>query len=491
MRSAIAQQPAAPLRFPWWRYGIAALVVLAAYALHEYIPPDLHSGPIICLITATLAAFLIEYMRRQANKVQEAGLEAQAYARRLESEITRREQLESDLIQARQSAEQANAAKDRFLATLSHELRTPLMPVLGAVSLLQKRADIPNDVREALSMIRRNAQLEARLIDDLLDLNRIAGGKLELRAEETDPHSLLQEIIRMCREGAEGKRLSLSLQQDTQAARVWGDPARLSQVFWNLINNAIKFTTRDGSIVVRTSVESSESGALMVEVRDTGAGIAPEVLPLIFLPFEQGGRAVTRQFGGLGLGLAISKTLVEMHGGSIEAHSEGKGKGAAFKVHLPLMKVSSDGSPDAAPHRPEPRNVRSKTRSLRVLVVEDHADTAEMIKRMLEAKGHQVQTAGDVAAALDTAAREDFDVLISDLGLPDGSGSDLMRELRNRGCQLPGIALSGYGQEPDIRQSRDAGFTTHLVKPVDMDHLLAVVADVAGSRDLVVAPSGR
>ena len=254
-----------------------------------------------------------------------------------------------------------------------------------------------------------------------------------------------------------------------------GDPARLQQVFWNLVKNAIKFTPRGGRIGVRGR---QEQGQAVVEVIDSGRGIPPEMLPRIFNAFEQGGGDVTRQFGGLGLGLAICKTMVELHGGTIEAHSEGPGKGATFTVRLPVLSQTAQreiAATDTAPRRPGHER-------LNVLLVEDHGDTARILKRVLSAHGHHVQTAGDVASAIRTASEGAFDVVVSDLGLPDGSGLDVVRALHRSGRRIPAIAMSGYGQEDDIRRSRDAGFSEHLVKPIDIHHLEEAIARAVGDR---------
>jgi CheY-like chemotaxis protein len=219
---------------------------------------------------------------------------------------------------------------------------------------------------------------------------------------------------------------------------------------------------------------------VVVEVNDSGAGIPAEALPRIFDAFAQADRKITRQFGGLGLGLAISKSLVELHGGTIEAKSDGEGKGSTFSVRLPLVQPIEAAMPAASPRT---QSSRVRSRPLRILVVEDHGDAVEMIRLMLESEGHQVTTAGAVATALQATAGDGaFDLLISDLGLPDGSGLDLMRELRAEGRQMPGIALSGYGQESDIQQSRAAGFAAHLTKPIDVDRLIAVIARLAPAR---------
>lgn len=390
--------------------------------------------------------------------------------------------------------QQANAAKDQFLATLSHELRTPLTPVLAVVSALETDRRLPVEVRERLGSVRRNTELEARLIDDLLDLTRIERGKLDLHRESTDVLPLLAHAVEACltpETEAKGLRLVTELAADNH--RVWADGPRLSQVLWNLLKNAVKFTPAGGSIRVR-SWNEGEAGApersLVIEIVDTGMGIDAELLPRIFDAFEQGQRTITRRFGGLGLGLAISRAIVEQHGGLLQAASEGRGRGASFTLRLPV------GLPAAAPAVPAaaeagsaaaPDQRPAATRTVHVLLVEDHPDTAEALADLLRASGHRVTVAGSVGEALAmaeaaAAAGEpgSIDLVVSDLGLPDGSGCDLMRELAER-HGLRGIALSGYGMDDDVQQSLAAGFERHLTKPVDIRTLEGAIRASAGA----------
>jgi PAS domain S-box-containing protein len=374
--------------------------------------------------------------------------------------------------EARAEAEAANEAKDRFLATLSHELRTPLTPVLAVISTLDREGAVPPVLRRPLDVIRRNVELEARLIDDLLDLTRIVRGKLELHPEVTDALKVVEHTLEICceQETAAGR---LRVVRDTRAEdhRLWADPSRLTQVLWNLVSNAVKFTPAGGTVTVRTW---SEEGRLVLQVSDTGIGIDPEVLPHVFGAFEQGRSRSPRGLGGLGLGLAISKAIVEMHGGNLTAESEGVGHGATFTVALPASLPRAE--PAAAQLREEIQNPKSKVQNLQILLVEDHADTAEAMAELLSLIGHQVTMAGTVAEALAVAGRDRFDLVVSDLGLPDGSGLDVMRALAGGG--LPGIALSGYGMEEDVRQSLEAGFRKHLTKPVNLQRLEAAIRDV-------------
>jgi two-component system, chemotaxis family, CheB/CheR fusion protein len=401
----------------------------------------------------------------------------------LAEDVTERKRGEEELRQARDAAEAASRAKDQFLATLSHELRTPLTPVLALASALQEDEGLPDRARQALALIQRNVELEARLIDDLLDLTRISRGKLELRREVVDVRQLLAHAIEVCC-GVElasgGIRLGLDL--GAREHRVWADAPRLTQVLWNLLNNAVKFTPQAGEIgeigeILVRSWEEDDGGILAVEVADNGIGIDPELLPRIFNAFEQTDRQITRRFGGLGLGLSLSRAIIAMHGGTLTAASAGLDQGSAFTLRLPAGDV-----PASAPEPTLERPAEAKAAApLRLLLVEDHADTAEAMADLLRALGHEVTVAGSVGAALGAAEAQGgrFDLVVSDLGLPDGSGLDVMRELSGR-YGLKGIALSGYGMEEDVQRSREAGFSKHLTKPVDMQALKAAILAAAG-----------
>jgi PAS domain S-box-containing protein len=386
-----------------------------------------------------------------------------------------------DAHDARTEAEAASLAKDRFLAVLSHELRTPLTPVLVSVSAMLDDPDTPRALRGFLEMTRRSIEMEARLIDDLLDVTRISQGKLRLNRHVVDAHALARQALAICHDEIGGHRLRLAV--DLAAARhhVDADPARLQQIFWNLIKNAVKFTPQGGSLSVRSWNAHGDDGVdlLRVEVRDSGVGIAPDVLPKIFDAFEQGEASVTRQFGGLGLGLAVSRSLAEAHGGRLAAASDGRDRGAAFTLELatapaPAPAPESDGAPLPSPDAPAPG-------PLRILLAEDNEESLRVLARLLRRRGYDVTTADTVASALAEADRTPFDLLVSDIGLPDGSGLDLMRTLRARRA-VPGIALSGFGMEDDLRRSLDAGFAAHLTKPIDFATLETTIRQVAEQR---------
>src|SRR6266446_6724223 len=362
----------------------------------------------------------------------------------------------------------ANAAKDQFLALLSHELRSPLAPVIAMVGELEAEMPDSEPVREALEVVRRNVELEARLIDDLLDVTRISKGKLQLSFETICIHQILQRAYEICRKEIEAKNLDVEFQLRAVHTYVQGDPARLQQVFWNLIKNSVKFTPEKGRITVETLNPTADK--IEARVIDTGIGIEKEAIDKIFNAFEQGQADITRRFGGLGLGLAISKALIDAHGGKISVQSPGKDQGATFSVELNTVStpISHDGEGEDQPADREAEATVSKHR--RVLLVDDHYDTCIGMKRMLERHGYEITVAHSAEQAVEKVRIEDFDLLISDIGLPDRSGYELMREVRvNK--DLPGIALSGFGSEQDVKQAREAGFAEHLTKPINFERL--------------------
>jgi len=396
------------------------------------------------------------------------------------TDIAERHRIEDELKVAKEEAEAANRAKTQFLAVLSHELRTPLNPILLAASSMLDRPGDPEEIRPTLEMIRQNVNLQARLIDDLLDVMRIVQGKMPLHWEVADCHRCIDQAVKICQSEVSGHDLRLTVEAVARHHHVNADSARLQQVFWNLIKNAVKFTPEGGTITVRTRDEADPGGAegrIVVEVSDTGIGIEPDILPTIWDPFQQGETTITRKFGGLGLGLAICKGVVEAHGGLLEAESPGKGRGTTFRVvlkALPEQAVVGDGEPaggvlEVAPSRPSP---------LRVLVVEDEPATLRLMARLLRGLGHAVTTAGTIALAYEAFEAGEFDLIVSDIGLPDGTGLELMRRAVALRGRTPSIALTGYGMEDDIVRSREAGFTTHMTKPIDFTKLEAMIRQV-------------
>lgn len=381
---------------------------------------------------------------------------------------------QEELRRAKEAAEEAGRAKDRFLATLSHELRTPLTPVLAYSSILERDPSLDREARRRLEVIRRNAELETRLIDDLLDLTRVASGKLEIHTETVGIFEALDHAMEICREDAEEGGVSLGRVASQEEVFVRGDPARLRQIFWNVLKNAIKFTPRGGRVVLRT--DAARKGRVTVEISDTGSGIDPSQMARIFQPFEQDPHGK----GGLGLGLSISRALVEAHGGTLTAESAGPGEGSTFRIDLPSVArgrqaASRASRPDLPAGGAAPR---------RVLLVEDHADSAAALKELLGVLFCEVVTAGSVGEAIAAAEQRPFDLVLSDLGLPDGDGHDLMRNLKAK-HGLAGIAITGYGMEDDVRRGREAGFVGHLVKPVTFQRLADAVNEFFRERDTI------
>jgi len=324
-------------------------------------------------------------------------------------------------------------------------------------------------------VLQRNVELEALLIDDLLDLTRIAHGKLELHSDAVDVHATIEHALSISAGDLIGKKIQVIRHFDAREHHCWADHARLQQVFWNLVKNAAKFTPEGGRVEIST--RNTPTHELIIEISDTGIGIEPDLLPRIFDAFEQGGGTVTSKYGGLGLGLAICKRVVDLHRGTIHAHSDGRGRGAKFTVTLNAMETSMLEGPVLFLESEPPR-----MKHIQVLLVEDHEDTARVLGRILRNAGFDVSHAGTMAEARTLAASRRFDLLISDLGLPDGSGLDLMKALRDT-HGLKGIALSGFGTDEDVAASEAAGFSAHLTKPVDWDRLRAEIERLAVAKD--------
>jgi signal transduction histidine kinase/ActR/RegA family two-component response regulator len=373
--------------------------------------------------------------------------------------------------QARDAAERASRAKDDFLAALSHELRTPLNPVLLLASEAAFDPKMPAAIRSDFEMIARNVELEAHLIDDLLDLTRITRGKLVLDLHRLDVHAVLQDALSAMQMELQDRILHLRLDLEASRFSVMADPVRLRQVIWNILKNAVKFTPDHGSIAI-TSRNPSDADRLIIEITDTGIGMTSSEIAVAFDAFAQGehaDRESRQRFGGLGLGLAISRMLLDLHAGGIRAESAGRGHGSTFVIDLPLaapperdvaragLNVAHAG-PDTA------RTPATPPRPKSVLLVEDHEPTRSSLTRLLHRRGYDVTAASSLAEAKAAARARPFDVLISDLGLPDGNGCELLTTLPRHFVRS--IALSGYGMESDIARSKHAGFSAHLVKPL-------------------------
>jgi PAS domain S-box-containing protein len=391
------------------------------------------------------------------------------------TDITQRKSAELELERARDEALAASRAKDDFLAALSHELRTPLNPVLLLASDAAENPALPAEIRESFETIRRQVNLEARLIDDLLDLTRITRGKLSLERRALDVHAVIRDAVTTVRPDLETKKLTLAMHLDATKYSVFGDPVRLQQVFWNVLKNAVKFTGEGGDVTVRTGV-GKKGDRLVVTVEDTGIGMTISELGRVFDAFSQGEHATaggSHRFGGLGLGLAISRSIVEMHGGRIRAESPGRNRGAVFIVELPLMNASTPDEQTGGNDRAGvlTRTVATNGKRGRLLVIEDHAPTRATLKSLLERRNFEVFSAGNAVEARELVQRQPVDLVISDIGLPDVDGCTLMAELRSAHPLLPGIALSGYGMDEDIARTRAVGFVEHLTKPVNVGAL--------------------
>ena len=393
---------------------------------------------------------------------------------------SQRDELLASERKARAEAERANRLKDEFLGTLSHELRTPLNAILLRTQALRQSVHDPEKVERGLAAIERNTQLQARLISDLLDVSRIMSGKLRLDVEPIDLAATIRSALEILSPALEAKGLRLKTSIDRNAATISGDPGRLHQVIWNLVNNAVKFTPQGGEISVALR---RVAGEVEITVSDTGQGIKPELLPHLFERFRQGDVSSNRSHGGLGLGLAIVKHLVEMHGGTARAHSAGPDKGATFSVVLPneLFNRQSETSAPSALQRHD--NELARLDGVRILVVDDDIDAASAISQILEGNGAQLATANDVDTALDELARFAPDVLVSDIGMPGRDGYDLIREVRARGFThqaLPAIALTALARPEDRRRALLAGYQIHLSKPTDATELSAAIATLVG-----------
>jgi PAS domain S-box-containing protein len=409
----------------------------------------------------------------------------------LSVDISERKQAETAVAQARDEAVAATRARDIFLATLSHELRTPLNPVLLLASEAAENPALAPDVRQDFASIRDHVELEARLIDDLLDLSRISHGKLALARHPLSLHTVLGHALAVVQPEIDEKKLRLQLALASEDAVVNADAVRLQQIFWNVLKNAVKFTPTGGTLTVASEVDRPRRLAI-VRVTDTGIGLTAEEVPKIFEAFTQGdhaGESGSHRFGGLGLGLTITRRLVEAHGGKISAESAGLNQGSTFRVELPLETAA----PTLAPTLPAPDQARpvidaltaSTQGATRLLLVEDHASTRHSLSLLLKRRGFDVSTAASVVEAQELAAQKEFRLLISDIGLPDGDGYACLQTLRKLQPDLIGIALSGYGMEEDRRRSHEVGFAQHLTKPVNIQLL-----DQAIARALQSAPGG-
>ena len=407
-------------------------------------------------------------------------------ARRAEDE--RKGLLESER-SARAEAERANEMKDEFLATLSHELRTPLNAILGWAQVLRRRAPASAEIQQGLETIERNARIQTQLIEDLLDMSRITSGKVRLDIQAVEPILFVEAAIETVRPAAEAKGIRLEKMLDPGAGPISGDANRLQQVVWNLLSNAIKFTPRDGKVQV---VLERINSHIEVKIADTGIGIKPEFLPHVFDRFRQADATTTRNYGGLGLGLSIVKQLTELHGGSVRVTSPGEGRGATFAVCLPLSAVHRGVHTGERVHPKAPTAAlvdfrHSDLSGIKVLVVDDDADARELVRRVLIACDAEVIVASTAVEALALIERERPQVLVSDIGMPEVDGYDLLKQVRAlgyaRGGKIPAIALTAFARSEDRTRALRAGFLAHVSKPVEPSELVATVASVTGRAD--------
>lgn len=369
---------------------------------------------------------------------------------------------------ARIEQEKANRIKDEFLAILSHELRSPLNPILGWIKLLRTRKLKEAQVEQALETIDRNAKLQAQLIEDLLDVSRILRGKLRMTLAPVDLNSVIGAAIETVHLTAQAKNIQIHTHLDPTMGRICGDFNRLQQVVWNLLSNAVKFTPESGEITVESGVDGYWA---KIVVHDTGKGIAPEFVPYVFEQFRQADSSTTRQFGGLGLGLAIVRHIIEMHNGTISVESLGENQGATFTVRLPL--IESVPAP-VIPARPTPV-AQLSLRGLRILVVDDEPDARQLMSFLLSEYGAQVIVAESAQDALAQLRQATPDILISDLGMPDLDGYDLIRQVRRQNALLPAIAVTAYAREEDRTAALSAGFQAHLTKPIELTELVKTI----------------
>ena len=384
----------------------------------------------------------------------------------LSAGMAERTRVEQELQQQKSIVETANRTKDHFLAMLSHELRTPLTPVISALESLETEPTQTPDSKASLAMIRRNIELETQLIDDLLDFTRITRDKMQLRFIPVEAHQAVSNVVEICRAEARAKSLRVHLDLRAKNCIVTADAAKFQQIIWNLLKNAIKFTPDGGEITI--SSDNPSETVFTVTVRDTGIGMEPEVMQRIFDPFEQGNRSFEHRFGGLGLGLAISKSLAQAHGGTLIAQSEGSNRGSTFTLSMQALPQAEAAAVAAN------RLTDSARQGLKILLVDDHHDTCAALEKLLARRGHLVAVTHDVRSAMEAAVRNKFDLLISDIALPDGTGMELMMQLRAI-ANIPGIAISGFGHNGDIERSLQAGFSEHLIKPIKLDKLEAAI----------------
>ena len=399
------------------------------------------------------------------------------------ADAEKRRLLENERI-ARSEAERASQLKDEFLATLSHEFRTPLNAILGWSQLILSGNMKKEDIHKGLETIERNARAQNKLIEDLLEMSSIISGKVRLDMHPLDAANLIDAAAESVKPTAQAKGIILTKTIDPQAGPISGDSNRLQQIFWNLLSNSIKFTPKGGKVDV---IVEKRASFLEIRVDDSGVGISPEFMPFVFDRFRQGDASLTRQYGGLGLGLAIVRQLVELHGGTVRAESAGVGKGSSFIITLPL--VTAERGLKNSSHELEGHSFRGRAPSLvdlKILVIDDELDARELIKRILARCSAEVTTAVSATEGLEILKLERPDIIISDIGMPGKNGYQFILEVRNLSVEdgggTPAIALTAFARHDDAARALDAGYQKHLSKPVDAFELINVIADLTGRR---------
>ncbi len=422
-------------------------------------------------------------LARRANELREVNGALLVSSVRQQELTERADDAAAALRDAKDEAENANRAKDTFLAVLSHELRTPLTAIVGWIDILRSAKRDEADLAEGLDAIDRNTKAQVQLIEDILDVSRIISGKMTTDLRFCDLAAVIEAGVAATRAAAEARGVALDIDLDPSARHTSCDATRMQQVVWNLVSNAIKFTPKGGRISVKLFRHRSN---VHIEVSDDGQGIEPEFMPYLFDRFRQADGSMRRKAGGLGLGLSIIKHIVEAHGGTVEAHSDGPGRGATFTVRLPIkaVRVDEDGDAGAGDRSQDAgRFPAIRLDGLRVLVVDDEPDARRLLVRVLERVGAVVTAAASAAEALDALPKVRPDVLVSDLGMPEMDGLDLIRQVRGRGHHakdLPAVALTAFVQKDDQRLALMAGFQVHVAKPVNPHDLTSVIASLAG-----------
>ncbi|WP_457329560.1 hybrid sensor histidine kinase/response regulator [Rhizobacter sp. P5_C2] len=447
------------------RRSVKAAAALAQLGNEVLLERPLNADTLVSAANSAIRSRRRQYdARRQLEQFEAVALENQ---RLFEAER-----------RARAEAEAANRATDDFLATLSHELRTPLSAILGWTYVLQRRRAELGELARGIDTIQRNANSQARLIEDLLDMSRIVAGKVSLELQTVVPSQLLEQVVSSLLPSAQSKGIELVTVFDPALAPITGDPQRLLQVFRNLIVNALKFTP-DGGVV---RVEAAEEGeTLVVQVVDNGVGISADFLPHVFERFRQADGSTTRSQGGLGLGLAIVSRLVELHGGSIAALSDGIGKGATFTVRLPPIETAQPTREAANDAEHDPPAAPKRILNIRILLVEDDRDGREMVNQLLLDEGGHVIAVDSAVQALLALRDGQFDLIVSDIGMPEIDGYEFMKRIRDTGNPIPAIALTAFARPEDKARALEVGYSAHISKPVEPPALIAAVAGVMHS----------